>query len=63
MAEREFLKKLDIHYDIEKIRATMDGIYSLFGQDNVLLVNSHAKSKNPLKDFSGWLPDDVSEDD
>ena len=37
--------------------------YSLFGEDNVILVNSHAKSQNPLKDFSGWLPDDVSEDD
>lgn len=63
MSDREFLKKLDVHYDITKIQAAMDDRYSLFGEDNVILVNSHAKSKNPLKDFSGWLPDDVSEDD
>lgn len=63
MIEREFLKKLDIHCDIASIRDAMDGLYGLFGHDNVLLVNSHAKSKNPLKDFSGWLPDDISEDD
>ena len=63
MTEREFLKKLDIHYDIESIRGAMEKIYPLFGHDNVLLVNSHAKSRDPLRDFSGWLPDDVSEDD
>ena len=63
MAEREFLKKLDIHCDISAIREAMDAVYPLFGHDNVLLVNSHARSRNPLKDFSGWLPDDVSEDD
>jgi hypothetical protein len=63
MPEREFLRKLDIRCDIQGIRAAMEGIYPLFGSDNVILVNSHAKSKNRLKDFSGWLPDDISEDD
>ena len=63
MADRSFLRRLDVHFDIERIRSALDDVYPLFGVDNVLLVNSHAKSVNPLKDFSGWLPDDVSEDD
>lgn len=63
MTERDFLTKLDVHYDIGAIQAVVEDRYSLFGDDNVILVNSHEKSKNPLKDFSGWLPDEISEDD
>lgn len=63
MSERAFLTRLDVHYDIAEIQAVVDERYSLFGDDNVVLVNSHAKSSNPLKDYSGWLPDDISEDD
>jgi hypothetical protein len=63
MTDREFLKKLDIRCDIQKIRTVMEDVYELFGDDNVILVNSHANSKIPLKDFSGWLPDDINEDD
>lgn len=58
-----FLTKLDVYYDIAKIQAVVNERYHLFGDDNVLLVNSHPDSSQPLRDFSGWLPDDISEDD
>lgn len=63
MPDGTFLRKLDIHYQLAEIRAVVEERYSLFGDDNVVCINSHEKSRNPLKDFSGWLPDDVSEDD
>ena len=63
MPKRDFLTKLDVHYDLAKIRADVNDRYNLFGEDNVILVNSHPESKAPLKDFSGWLPDEISEDD
>ncbi len=63
MPKRDFLAKLDVHYDLAKIRADVNDRYNLFGEDNVILVNSHPESKEPLKDFSGWLPDEISEDD
>lgn len=63
MSRSEFLTKLDVHYDIDKIQAAVKDRYHLFGDDNVLLVNSHPESKDPLRDFSGWLPADISEDD
>jgi len=63
MAQRDFLRRLEVHYDIAAIQAVVESKYALFGDDNVICVNSHAKSRNPLKDFSGWLPDDVNEDE
>lgn len=61
--EREFIRKLDIHHDIAEIQAVVAERYELFGSDNVVCVNSHRKSVDPLKDYTGWLPEDVSEDD
>jgi hypothetical protein len=63
MQDREFLRKLDIHYDIGAIRSAVEDKYSLFGDDNVICLNSRPGSDNPLKEFTGWLPEDVSEDD
>lgn len=63
MARPGFLTKLDIHYDIAKIQAVVNDRYHLFGDNNVLLVNSHPESEDPLRDYSGWLPEDISEDD
>ena len=63
MGRSGFITKLDVHYDIAKIQALVNERYHLFGDDNVLLVNSHPESVDPLRDFSGWLPDHISEDD
>lgn len=63
MTDRDFLTRLDIHHNISKVQAVVHDRYSLFGDDDVVCLNSHALSKNPLKDFSGWLPDHISEDE
>ena len=61
--QKEFLTQLPFHVDVAAVQAVVRERYSLFGDDSVLCVNSHPRSKNPLKDFAAWLPDDISEDD
>ena len=57
------VRRTQVHQDLAQVRAIVDEVVPLFGQDNVISVTSRPNADQPLYDCLGWLPEDARERD
>jgi hypothetical protein len=57
------IRKTGIYQELEPLRALVEELTPLFGEDNVISVTSRRGAERPLHDHIGWLPEGVRERD
>ena len=57
------IKRTEIYQDLAAVRAAVEAVVPLFGDDGIISVTSRRGAEQPLHDHIGWLPDDLRERD